>query len=58
MTNDDHIFHNGLVIRSVVSNERMISIRTYGEGVNRMNWTYILHALSCAANYIIGKSRI
>ncbi|WP_157982707.1 RHS repeat domain-containing protein [Pseudidiomarina aquimaris] len=55
ITHDDHIFYNGIVIRSVVQNDGVISIRSYGEGVNRTNWTYMPDRVSWAANYILAK---
>jgi len=55
ITADDHIFYNGVVIRSVVQKNGIISIRSYGEGVNRTNWAKMPDRVSWAANYILAE---
>jgi RHS repeat-associated protein len=52
ITDSDHVFYNGLVIRSVVSQGGVISVSSYGEGVNKPASSWMPDALSKAVNLV------
>ncbi|MEM5511234.1 SpvB/TcaC N-terminal domain-containing protein [Pseudoalteromonas sp. AS71] len=55
ITQDDHIFANGIVIRSVVQESGKIYVVTYGEGINRPSNYSVLNGISWAGNYITAR---
>lgn len=52
ITDSDHVFYNGLIIRSVVSQGGVVSVSSYGEGVNKPASSWMPDALSKVVNLI------
>lgn len=50
ITESDHVFHNGIVVRSVVSSGGTVYVLSNGEGVNRPTNNFALNALSKIVN--------
>ncbi len=53
VTDSDHIFYNGLVIRSVVQEGGTIYISSFGEGVNHTNWKWMPDPVSKLINLVL-----
>ena len=51
ITQEDHVFYNGIAIRSVVEEGGRIYINTFGEGVNRPQSELLPNRVSWALNY-------
>jgi len=52
ITDSDHVFYNGLVIRSVVKDAGTVYVSSFGEGVNKPNLGWLPDALSKIGNII------
>lgn len=52
ITDSDHVFYNGLVIRSVVKDGGTVYVSSFGEGVNKPNLGWLPNALSKIGNII------
>lgn len=55
ITANQHVFADGFVIRSVVEENGVIYIATYGEGINRPSDYAVLNAVSWAGNYLLAR---